>query len=163
MNTINNSQNNPNFTARMNFRAAGVEVDRLKNIAQVFESKTKKYPNDTFVINGSKNSLYQVYHYDEGLEHENCCDITKDQWNKLFENTDDFIANKFVKLFNIFKRRDNEVDKGGKYIVSVLGRDKNNDPTNFEQKFWDILINKVDKDRNIAAGKDSVLKDFKLY
>ncbi len=66
-------------------------------------------------------------------------------------------------MFNIFKHRDNEVDKGEKYIVSVVEKDKNNDPTNFEEKFWSILIDKVNKDRDIAAGKDAVLKDFKLY
>ena len=66
-------------------------------------------------------------------------------------------------MFNIFKHRDNEVDKGGKYIVSVVEKDKNNDPTNFEEKFWSILIDKVNKNRDIAAGKDAVLKDFKLY
>lgn len=163
MNNITNSQSNLNFTARMDIHLTGENANRLKNIAQMFEAQTKKFPKDTVELDGSKHNGYQIYHYDKGIEHENCCDITTEQWNKLFEKPDDFIAKKLVKLFNIFKKKDKELDRGGKYIVSVINRDKNNDPTDFEQKFWDILTDKVNKDRDIAAGKDSVLRNFKLY
>ena len=33
----------------------------------------------------------------------------------------------------------------------------------FQQKFWDIFIDKVNKDRDIAVANDSILKNFEVY
>lgn len=163
MNSINNTPYNVNFTAGMNIRGFKNNANRLSNITRMFEAKTSKYPNDTFEITKFPDEGIQIYHTDKGIEHEHCADITNEQWNKLFENTDEFITKKLVKLLNIFKKHDNEYNKAGKYIVSVIKKDKNNDPTNFEQKFWDIVVAKANKDMEIAVNKDSVLREFNIY
>ena len=164
MNSINSSyNNNVNFTAKMDISEMGAHVKRMKNIAQMFEAKTKKYPDDTFHIGVCADGDYSIYHYDKGLEHENCADVTTESLNKLLEKSDEYVTKKLVKLFNIFKKVDEEYIRAGKYIVSVVKRDKNNDPTNFEQKFWDIVIKKANKDRDIAISKDAVLKNFDVY
>ena len=162
MNSINNTPN-VNFTAGMNIRGFKNNANRLSNITRMFEAKTAKYPNDTIEITNFPGEGIQIYHTDKGIEHEHCADITTDQWNKLFENTDEFITKKLVKLFNIFKKHDSEYNKAGKYIVLVIKKDKNNDPTNFEQKFWDIVVAKAHKDMEIAVNKDSVLREFNIY
>ena len=64
---------------------------------------------------------------------------------------------------NIFKKKDKEYDNAGKYVVSVIKKDKNNDPTDFESKFWDIVVDKANSDMQIAAGKDAVIKNWKVY
>jgi len=165
MNTISNQNNNVNFTAKLKLHPtmATEQAKRLQNIAETFEAKTKKYANDVFEIHGNKDDGFMIYHFDKNSEHENCADISTNVWNELFKKNDEYITKKFVKLLNIFKKRDTEFDKASKYIDSVIKKDKNNDPTNFEDKFWDIVVEKADKDRDIAVAKDSVLKSFDVY
>ena len=167
MTTINNSSSNINFTARLELSPSLAKKysQRLENIAQTFETKTRHYKDDVFSINGREadNVGFHIYHYDKDMEHENGCDITSEQWNKLFEKPDEFIAKKLTKLFNIFKKKDKEYDNAGKYVVSVIKKDKNNDPTDFESKFWDIVVDKANSDMQIAAGKDAVIKNWKVY
>lgn len=163
MNNINSNCNNINFTAKMNILAGDVNLKRLEGIAEKFEAKTKNYPNDTFELNGTRRTGYQIYHFDKKYNEENCCDMPTNQFLKLMKKSDDYVANKFVKLLDIFKKKDEEISKASKYISSVVKNDKNNDPTNFEQKFWDIMWEKVTKDRNIAVAKDPTLKNFEIY
>lgn len=162
MNTINASNQNVNFTARMDLRGVTKNLERWQKVAKEFEAKTSKYPNDTFDITDFADSC-EIYHYDKGVKHENGCSIGVEQLKNLFENTDDFVAKKMIKLFNIFKAKDAEYDSAEKYISSVIKKDKNGDPTDFEQKFWDIVVDKAEKDRDIAVSKDKVLSQFKVY
>lgn len=163
MNCINTNSNNINFTAKMNILAADVDIKRLNNIAEMFERKTNEFPHDTFEVNGTKQNGYQIYHFDKNCNEENCCDITTEQWQKLFEKSNEYVNGKLVKLFNIFKKKDEDIHAASKYISTVMENDKNGDPTDFEQKFWDIVYEKVTNDRNIAVSKDSILKDFEIY
>lgn len=163
MDTINNIRNNVNFTARMNILTNDVNLKRVRKISEIFEAQTKDFAQDTFELNGTKQHGYQIYHFDKDLDEENCCDMTTEQWNKLFRNSDEFISKKFIKLFEIFKNKDEEISKAKKYIEAVMKRDKNIDPTDFQQKFWDIFIDKVNKDRDIAVANDSILKNFEVY
>lgn len=164
MNSINEFHNNNlNFTAKMNILTNEVNTERLQKIAQKFEAKTAKYPNDTFEINGTKKHGFQIYHFDNDLDEENCCDITNNQWNNLFKNSNDFIADKFIKLFEIFKHKNTEYNNAKKYINSVRKNDQYNDPTDFEQKFWDIFTAKTMKERELTIAKDSTLKNFEIY
>jgi len=161
MNGINNT--NVNFTAKMDvrkFTKAG--QNRMKNIAEAFEAKTKKYPDDTFEITDYGEGGVQIYHNDKG-SNEHCTDITKQQWDSLLSQSDNFITGKLVKLFNIFKTEDHEYNRAGKYIASVIKNDKNDDPTDFQTKFWDLLVDKTQQDTKIAISKDPVLKDFHVY
>lgn len=163
MNSINSNSNSINFTAKMNILTKDVDVKRLSTIAEKFEMKTKHFPNDTFELNGNKQNGYQIYHFDKHYNEENCCDISLEQWQKLLEKSNEFISDKMVKLLNIFKQKDQEISNASKYISSVMAKNENNDPTNFEQKFWDIMWEKVTKDRSLAVAKDSTLKNFEIY
>ena len=169
MNSINNTPSNINFTARMELSPSLMKknAERLKNIAKIFEDNTQKYPTDVFEIEKVKyprtGDAYNISHHDKGFEHENSCDIPVENWNELFEKSDEYIAKKFVKLFNIFKKKDNELDKAGKYIVSVIKKEKTNAPTEFEGKFWNIVIDKANSDRNLAVIKDPVIQNWDVY
>ncbi len=166
MNSINNRQNSVNFTARMNLEGLSNGAKRMqgiRGISEMFEARTEKYPDDIFEICDLGQNGVQIHHYDKGVVHEHCANISLDSWDKLFQKSDEVITKKLVKLFNIFKKEDKEVTRASKYVDSVMKRDKNNDPTDFEGKFWDIVVDKITADTKIAIDKDSVLREFKVY
>jgi len=159
MNSINNRQNSVNFTAKMDISGVKTGAERLQNIAQMFETKTKKYPNDTFQLRDFGDS-FQIDYMDKVTELEHCASIPTETWNKFLQKSDEAITKKLVKLFNIFKKEDREIEKAQKYIDSFIKNDKNNDPTRFESKFWDIVVARTNADKQIAVKKDPVLRDF---
>ena len=152
--------NHINFTARMDVKGFHKNTKRLKNIAKIFEEKTQKYPNDTFSLTNRGSDIH-VYHLNDGISGlENEYQMTKKNWNNLLQKSDDYIANKLVKLFHINIRDNKETAIADRYINNALKRDKFEDATNFESHFWNAFLNKQRQDNWLARNNDSVLKNF---
>ncbi len=149
------------FSAKMSIKEFKGCPERLKKIAQLFESKTKNYPNDVLELSGNPNQKtgLKLYHCTKGLD-DHTCSIPDKQATALFKKSDNAIADKFAKLFKIFKRQDKDYEIGNKFINQLLRRDLYKDASNFEMNFWDILVNKGIKDMQISMSRDPVLKNF---
>lgn len=160
MNKISN--NNLAFTARMDIKGVKSNVERWKNIAAMFENKTQKYTDDVFEVSTCDDNLY-IYQYNDVHDWEHCCDITKAQAERLMSKTDEKITGTFVKLFNIFKRQDEECLTATEFINKLSKNDKYGTVEKFEVKFWDALVNKQITDRNMALSKDADLKNYTVY
>jgi len=162
MNAIsNNTNNNVNFTSKMQIQGFKIDKPKLNRIAQIFENKTQKH-NDEFVLTNGKKGV-TVYHCDNKYEDmERFYFIPKDQWKILLTKSDKLIADKLAKLHNIDNRLNREYIHGCNFVDKLIKKDKFNDPSNFEANFFDAFFAKINADRDLSLQNDRILKSFEV-
>ncbi len=166
MDKINNYNQNINFTAKMPISSLTPCKARWENIAQLFESRTRNYPDDVFEIVTNRQTPDEISFFQYGTaEHcqEYSVDLTKKQTIALLEKADEVIAEKLVKLFNIFKRQDEDYKLAGDFYRKLNEGKSDVDPTGFEDKFWEAVVTKCMADTKIAIQKDPTLRGYKYY
>jgi hypothetical protein len=166
MNSINNHNYSPNFTSKVEILNLSKHADRLKKIAPLIEEKTQKF--DKYFIDIQDGSSAKVengtelfFYNNEGSEHTAI--IPNVYLDKLLKKSDDFIAGKIAKLQRIFARRDYTIEEGNKFFNKIMKNDKYNDPANFEEKFYDALVEKCSLDQKEAVKRDCVLRSFDVW
>ncbi len=161
MKISNHYGNDVSFSAIMSLKNFRGSTERLKNIAKLFEQKTKNYTHDIVEISGNpaQGSSIELYHHTKGCD-EHFCSIPARQITPLFQKTDNAIADKLAKLFRMFKRQDKDYEIANKFMERMQRRDLYDDASNFEPNFWEILFTKSTKDLQISMSKDPVLKNF---
>lgn len=169
---MNNVQNTPiNFTAKLDVRQIKYNKERWENIAKIFEMNTKKI-NDEFEL--SERSSYPL-NYPPSLHldaytsreqksiNEHCADTFGEHMKSFYENSDETIAKKLEKLLRIFRREDKDKEIAKDFFAKIQKNDKHNDATVFDDKFWDIMTEKLDVDTRLSLDRDPVLKRFYVY
>ena len=158
MNELNPSNSPVNFTAKLGISDIKTNVRRWRNISQIFENQTKNYPNDTFEIIKSGVNDYNLV-YTEDLLGFSFCKITKEQLKKLLNSTDEKIAEKFTKLFALYKFQLKKIALGREFLNKIQQNGKTQD-NEFTNGFFTLLINKCSRDFQNAVNSDKSLKTF---
>ena len=155
------NNNRVNFTSKMELKYAEEFAKRFENIAKIYSEKTKNFSN-TMEVRKNHNGGLTFDYYDDNCS--NYCEISVKQLPKLLKNTDEYIANKITKLTRIFENGFKEENAALQFSRKIERSSKNEEPfTEFCDKFWRIIMNKIEKDRNIEISKDSVLKEYKIF
>lgn len=162
--TVNN--NNINFTARLDLSNVKIEKNRWKNVAKMFEDKTKETPY-TFELSDRGKQL-EIYAFSEALDDvEHCCTLSKDGTKRLMEASDEKITQKLIKLLNIFNHQDNTRMRAVEFLNTLEKNDKygtlerpvyKNGDTIYDRIFFPV-IDKMKADRIAATERDTILKD----
>lgn len=159
MNSINNNPNNINFTSALTLNGFKVDKKKLNRVAEIFAEKTKKQ-NDEFELTNTRKGVC-IYHLDnKNNEMERFYFVPREQWKALLTKSDNFVANKLVKLNNIDNKVNRAFVQGFKFLDNLIKKDKFQDPTKFESKFSDAFFDKLDADLEILLSKDKILKSF---
>ena len=93
---MNDINNNVNFTARMDIRKVTMNKARWAKIAEKFEQKTSKYPNDTFYMEDIANGI-NAYNINSKTGNEISANIFGVEFDRLMNMTDSQIVSKFKK------------------------------------------------------------------
>ena len=172
LNSINNEAQ-PSFKAKF-VPKVKLNSERLEKVAEKFEQKTKNYPNDTFymaddVVRGSysanKNGITKIYHDIYYYFSTNKKDLKKGnrptiEWitnevmgDLLASYTDSEIASKFVKIFKLCKKYDENVKK----LLSSAKNGKYKD-CNEVQRVFIKMQKQYFKSRKKCYERDNVLE-----
>lgn len=168
INTNFNRANSINFTAKLDISEIKNNKALWNNVADIFENKTKKIPYD-FSVSDENNKIDIFASADLGNEDysEHCCTLTKSAAKDLLTYSQEKIAQKFIKLLNIFKHQDNtkidtmeflkKLAKNDKYDTLSTPRYDNGDSI-YDRIFYPIF-DKIKQDRINAVVDDPIFKD----
>ncbi len=168
INTSFNRTNSINFTAKLDISEIKNNKALWANVADIFENKTKKIPYD-FSVSDQNNKVDIFASVDLGNEDysEHCCTLTKSASKDLLTFSQEKIAQKLIKLLNIFKHQDktkidtieflNKLEKSDKYDTLNTPIYENGDSI-YDKVFYPIF-DKMKQDRIKAVADDSILKD----
>jgi len=164
------SINNSTFQAKMDISGINRNKAKWKKIATIFEQKTKKYPNDTFVIMDEPNSEYLDFYVQHSKKENNFDDIPSHispviygLFKILPEST---VADKLKKIFYIQKKSDVMNHKYFEFERECIkykdnGKDKvtkADDPLNKLQDDFYMAFRRIDNDFiNYSLQKDEIL------
>ena len=101
---MDNINNNINFTARMDVSKLTMNKARWAKIAEVFEQKTAKYPNDTFYMEDIANGI-SAYNVNTKTGNEICANIFGVEFDRLTNMSDSQIVSKFKKMLDISAKK----------------------------------------------------------
>lgn len=169
---MNNVQNTPiNFTAKLDVRHIKYNRERWENIAKIFEENTKKIKDEFELSERSSFPLDYppVLHLDaftskeQKFLNEHCADTQGEHMKSFYENSDETIAKKLEKLLRIFRREDTDKEIAKDFLTKIQKNDKHNDATGFNERFWDVMIDKLEVDTRLSLDKDPILKRFNIY
>ena len=156
---MNNINNNVNFTARMDIRKVSINKDRWKNIAQIFEQKTAKYPNDTFKMEDLPNGI-SGYNFNNKNANEICANITGVEFDRLLNMSDSTIVSKFKKMLDISAKKQKIYDATNQYIEKLSKAAKNSEIN--ETNIWYKAADIAEKETKALQNKDNFLKDVDI-
>lgn len=156
---MNNINNNVNFTARMDIRKVSINKDRWKNIAQIFEQKTAKYPNDTFKMEDLPNGI-SGYNFNNKNANEICANITGVEFDRLLNMSDSTIVSKFKKMLDISAKKQKIYDATNQYIEKLSKAAKNSEIN--ETNIWYKAADIAEKETKALQNKDNFLKDIDI-
>ena len=165
MDNINILQNHPSFTSNVQILNGVKHSTRFKKIAPIIEEKTAKIKDYTIYIskNHDNRGGIQLDFFARDGECEHTAVVTQNYLKALMEKSDKTIAEKIAKLQRIFVKRDKTIDEGNKFFNKIMKNDKYNDPANFEEKFYDALVDKCFADQKEAVQRDNILKNFDVW
>lgn len=164
----NFKNNSVNFTAKLDISEMRNNKKLWSEVVDIFENKTKKTPYD-FIVTNSDNriDIYATTELNADDYSEHCCTLTKKATKTLLSLDADSIAQKFVKLLNIFKHQDKtkvdtlaflaKLEKADKYHTLNTPRYENDDSI-YDRIFYPIF-DKMKDDRIVAVEDDFILKD----
>lgn len=163
-----NNNSNVNFTARLDLSRVSSNKRMWSNVADMFEAKTKKIPY-TFRLDNSCDEL--VIQADtilkSGYDPEHDVIISKKATEELMAMTPEKIAQKLVKLLNVFKEQDQTLDAGFKFLNKLEKKDKyhtlsdtfDSGKETFFDRIWCAVIDKTKADRYRALREDSIFRN----
>lgn len=164
MNNAVNNQYNLNFTAKLDIRQMKGDKQRWKNIAKIFEEKTKNYPEDKFGISGgsgmetlagvlSKDNLYGWLF----------CSLSKKASEKLFTLPDIAVAEKLKAIFQFLKYKEKTILDAEKFSAQE-GFYSSKAPEKIDEKFWKLIFELIENKKKNYLDKDSLFKkDLKIW
>ena len=145
---MDSTNNNINFTAKLNIKELKGNKERWAKIAQEFQSQTKKYPKEEFSISDGD-------YYIDFARTKNGKQVRGSAWScmerQLFEKleqlSDSELVNKLKRLFNIQRNIDN-MEKDTVDFFYKYGLDKSNVPEKAETNLWNAMFD----------GKDALIE-----
>ena len=153
------------FTAKMDLSQVQNNKERWQNIAKIFEEETKEYPNDTFYISDSSKRTINIdaeTSVSESNYEEHSSDILMTDFKNLLNESDETIANKFVKLFKLFRQYD-DGKKCASKLFDILTKDQSEDvKEEYAMDFWDKAFDILDSAFTNNKDKDPSLEHFNV-
>ncbi|MDE6139232.1 MAG: hypothetical protein K2F57_07155 [Candidatus Gastranaerophilales bacterium] len=155
---MDNINTNVNFTARMNINKVTINKARWAKIAEVFEQKTAKYPNDTFYMEDITTGI-SAYNINSKTGNEICANIFGIEFDKLMNMSDSKIASKFKKILDITAHKQRIYDATTEYTKKIFKLTK--EPAN-DSIIWDEAVKIATNEAKSMLNKDSFLKDVDI-
>lgn len=155
---MNDINNNVNFTARMDIRKVTMNKTRWAKIAEQFEQKTSKYPNDTFYMEDIANGI-NAYNINSKTGNEISANIFGVEFDRLMNMTDSQIVSKFKKMLNISAHKQRIYDATNDYTKKLFKITKE---AASDMKIWDEAVSIANKEAKAMQKKDSFLKDVDI-
>lgn len=156
MESINN---NINFTARMDLSKVTMNKTRWTKIAELFEQKTAKYPNDTFYMEDIATGI-NGYNVNSKTGNEICANIFGLEFDKLMNMPDSKIVSKFKKMLDIAAHKQKIYDATNQYTEKLSKIIKHHEHS--DMKIWDEAVDIADKEAKALQNKDKFLKDIDI-
>lgn len=155
---MNNINNNVNFTARMDVSKVTMNKARWTKIAELFEQKTAKYPNDTFYMEDIANGI-SAYNVNSKTGNEISANIFGVEFDRLTNMSDSQIISKFKKMLDISAHKQKIYDATTEYTEKLFKITKESVS---DSKIWDEAVSIADKEAKAMQNKDSFLKDVDI-
>lgn len=155
---MNDINNNVNFTARMDIRKVTMNKARWAKIAEAFEQKTSKYPNDTFYMEDIANGI-NAYNINSKTGNEISANIFGVEFDRLMNMTDSQIVSKFKKMLNISAHKQRIYDATTDYTKKLFKLTKE---AASDMKIWDEAVSIANKEAKAMQNNDSFLKDVDI-
>ncbi len=153
------NNNQVNFKAQMNVSNVTTNLKRWRKVANLFETKTARSPEDVFTLfpyrDGSLDVAYRLENIDISF-----CKLQLPQIKKLLKDTDDAVAAAFAKLLVIYKAQVKKIGYTKEFLDKMSNGGKNAD-ADFTAKLWRVVMEKCMKDVNKSLEANPSLNVFK--
>lgn len=155
------SLNRISFGARMDLSGIKKNENRWNNVAKIFEQKTSEYPKDVFELQEHEEGL-SAYGLNLDTSEEIIADLSNESVADLMKLSDKTIALKFKKLLGISAQKGNAYKATNEFLEKLNSIYKNDNIDELEENIWDIVIDKAERNADIAKEKDSFLRELDI-
>lgn len=153
-------QNNKvNFTARMDVSNVSNNLKRWRSVANLFETKTARSPEDVFTLLPSREGSLDVAYSLDNVD-ISFCKLQMPQIKKLLKETDDSIAASFAKLLVIYQAQVKKIGYAKEFLDKMSNSGRNVD-ADFTAKLWRVVMEKCMKDVNKSLEANTSLNVFR--
>lgn len=155
------SLNHISFGARMDLSGIKKNENRWNNVAKIFEQKTSEYPNDVFELQEHEEGL-SAYALNLDTAEEITVDFNKENVADLMKMSDKSIASKFKKLLDISAQKGKVYKATNEFIEKLNSIYKNDNIDELEENIRDIVVDKAERNADIAKEKDGFLRELDI-
>ncbi len=157
-----NSFGQINFRAKLDISAIKEQKKRWRNIAEIFETKTAKYPAEKCILSGSfrKGLCLNLLNKQNYVQCE--CAFTRKASNKLQNYSNVTIAEKLKSVFKILKNEQDITENADK-LAKKLNLDSETAPQNAALSFWSFIADMTVYNKEQVLNKDKFLKNGLKY